>query len=200
MPPLLPPLPPPNPPTPPLSIPPPSSVSDDPVVEYHDDGPREVAHQEGMRDQVSAAFQPGPIGGGESPPPPPPPPLPPPPPPPPPHLGAVGRHLLPDRRHEAGAPLMGAPAAVTARGGCRLRPCLCDPPSHGGGGLARRPPTSMPRRRRRRRAPPPPSVRRPWAGGILKSQPGPTSSSAAVLAAICRYVTYLSFGVQCCCW
>ena len=34
------------------------------VVEYHDDGPHEVARQEGMHEQVGAAFQRGPIGGG----------------------------------------------------------------------------------------------------------------------------------------
>ena len=145
------------------------------MFEYHDDGPREVARHEGMRDQVGAAFQRGPISGGgvaaatptaaasSS------------------HVdvGAVGRHLPPDRWHEAGAPLMAAPAAVTARGGRRLCCRLRDPPSRGGG-LARRPPTSMPRWRRRRRTPSPPSFRRSWAGGMLPSRPGPTSSSAAV--------------------
>ena len=48
-------------------------------------------------------------------------------------IDAVGRHLPPDCRHEAGAPLMAAPVAVTARGGRCLRCCLRDPPSHGGG-------------------------------------------------------------------
>ena len=77
-----------------------------------------------MCDQVGAAFQRGPIGGGgvaaaaptatasSS------------------HIdvGAAGHHLPPDRWHEAGAPLTAAPATVTARG-CCLRRCLCDPPS-----------------------------------------------------------------------
>ena len=102
-------------------------------------------------------------------------------------VGAVGCHLPPDRPHKAGALLTAVLAAVTARGGGHLRLCLRNPPSHRGG-LARRPPTSMPRRRQRRWAPSPPSVRRPWAGGILPSRHGPTSSSAAVLAAVsCRY-------------
>jgi hypothetical protein len=48
-------------------------------------------------------------------------------------VGATGHHLLPDPRHEARAPLTAAPAAVTARGGHRLRCRLCDPPSCPGG-------------------------------------------------------------------
>ncbi len=47
-------------------------------MSYMIDGPHEVARHEGMHDQVGAAFQRGPIGGGESPSPPPPPPPPPP--------------------------------------------------------------------------------------------------------------------------
>ena len=48
-------------------------------------------------------------------------------------VGAAGHHLPPDRRHEARASLTAAPAAVTARGGCRLCRHLRDPPSHPGG-------------------------------------------------------------------
>ena len=69
-------------------------------------------------------------------------------------IGDVRRHLPLKPRHKAGAPLMAALTAMTARGGCHLCRCLHDPLSCGGG-LARRPPTSMPRRRRQCWAPPP---------------------------------------------
>ena len=48
-------------------------------------------------------------------------------------IGATGHHLPPDRRHEARAPLTTALAAVTARGGRRLRHLLRYPPSRPGG-------------------------------------------------------------------
>ena len=44
-------------------------------------------------------------------------------------VSAAGHHLPPDCRHEARAPLTAAPAAVTARGGRRLRRLLRGPPS-----------------------------------------------------------------------
>ena len=97
--------------------------------------------------------------------------------------GASGRHLPPDCRHKAGAPLTAAPAAVTARGGLHLCRRLCNPPSRLGGHQRR----CCVRDNDIGHLPPPRSEG--LAGGMLPSRPGPTSSSATVLAAArCQYV------------
>jgi hypothetical protein len=110
-------------------------------------------------------------------------------------VGAAGHHLPPNRRQEARAPLTAAPAAVTARGGRRLRRRLRDPPSRPAAtdvDATSETTTSGAF---------PPLVQKLWAGGILPLRPGPTSSSTAVLAAVCcQYVPQFWCAMLLCCW
>ena len=105
-------------------------------------------------------------------------------------VGAAGHHLPPNRRQEARAP-----AAVTARGGRRLRRRLRDPPSCPAAtdvDATSETTTSGAF---------PPLVQKLWAGGILPLRPGPTSSSTAVLAAVCcQYVPQFWCAMLLCCW
>jgi hypothetical protein len=113
-------------------------------------------------------------------------------------VGAASRHLPPDHRHEAGAPLTAAPAAahavVTAGGGRRLRRRLRDSPSCPGGHQCRccvgdedvgRLPSLGPKAMGRGHTP-----LAAWTDLLLRRSSSSRSSS------IC---TCLSFGVQCCC-